>query len=326
MSSRNLPSAMLSRRQFGVGAFGVGVAALLAACSSEADGTTAEEAATRSVTTPLGTYDIPVDPKRVVAIDGRIDLELAVALGLPVIGYNLNEAQPWVPVDPSVPFLGRKPNVEEILGMQPDLVICLDWDSEYWPTKELQSIAPVLPTDGTADWRTNLEQLAGWLDRTDDGKRIIADYEGEIAEIRERNADVIATKTVASLSFSAEQSLLYVSSLPVSPLSGKTAQQPTDMTLGDLGGRTLSPEGFTAEGELGLEQMEKLQGVDGFMLSIDSPDSEDYKALAANSLWQRLPAVQAGNITFLAGDTYYGSNYTGSYVARGWDELYTTLG
>lgn len=65
------------------------------------------------------------------------------------------------------------------------------------------------------------------------------------------------------------------------------------MTLSDIGGTTLSTAGFDE--------------------------------LSANKLWQRLPAVRAGNVSVLSGSTYYGSVYTNMYVARGWDALYSTL-
>lgn len=73
----------LTRRQFGFGAGIAGLGAFLAACGDS--GSSSGETEMRSVTTPLGTYDIPVNPKRVVAIDSRLDLEPAVALELPLV-------------------------------------------------------------------------------------------------------------------------------------------------------------------------------------------------------------------------------------------------
>ncbi|WP_257233139.1 hypothetical protein [Rhodococcus qingshengii] len=97
----------LTRRQFGFGAGIAGLGAFLAACGDS--GSSSGETEMRSVTTPLGTYDIPVNPKRVVAIDSRLDLEPAVALELPLVGYTYAQATPWVPIDSSVPFLSEIP-------------------------------------------------------------------------------------------------------------------------------------------------------------------------------------------------------------------------
>lgn len=44
---------------------------------------------TRAIATSAGSYDIPADPRRVVAIDFRLDVEPALALGLPIAGYGV---------------------------------------------------------------------------------------------------------------------------------------------------------------------------------------------------------------------------------------------
>ena len=168
--------------------------AFLAACGDS--GSSSGETEMRSVTTPLGTYDIPVNPKRVVAIDSRLDLEPAVALELPLVGYTYAQATPWVPIDSSVPFLSEIPNREQILALEPDLIVCLNYESEWWPVAEMSTIAPVLTTEFTDDWRTNLSRLSGWLGRTATLDRLTLDYDNLISDIRSRHAEKIASKTL----------------------------------------------------------------------------------------------------------------------------------
>ncbi|MBM4570434.1 hypothetical protein GS489_08910 [Rhodococcus hoagii] len=60
-------TAALSRRGF-LGAIALGATAFTVGCGTSSGSDTAS-AATRAVTTPLGTYDIPVAPQRVVVID-----------------------------------------------------------------------------------------------------------------------------------------------------------------------------------------------------------------------------------------------------------------
>lgn len=70
----------------------------LAGCSrGRPDDDPVEAPTTRQVTTPLGTYDIPIRPQRVVTIDSRLDLEPAIALQLPVIPTSYAAPEPWVP-------------------------------------------------------------------------------------------------------------------------------------------------------------------------------------------------------------------------------------
>ncbi|CAJ0557483.1 unnamed protein product, partial [Mesorhabditis spiculigera] len=115
------------------------VATLLSSCSSSDGSGTSDDTQMRTVTTPLGTYDIPTNPKRVLAVDARTDLELAIALELQVFGYNISPATEWVPVDGSAEYLSDKPNLEQILGLAPDLIICVNADNEYWPAAKTPS-------------------------------------------------------------------------------------------------------------------------------------------------------------------------------------------
>ena len=155
--------------------------------------------------------------------------------------------------------------------------------------------------------------------------RLITDYDALITDIRTRHASAIAGKTVASLSYSPDKATIYIDSLPVSEETGKKNRQPTDMTLADIGGRTLSTTGFDNQGRLSIEEMDRLQDCDAFMVSVTDSSDTTFDQLSDNKLWQRLPAVQAGNVTVLQGSTYYGSIYTNMYVAKGWDDLYSTL-
>lgn len=310
-------TAALTRRGF-LGAVAAGAAAVTVGCGTS-DGSDPAAADTRTVTTPLGTYDIPAAPKRVLAVDSRLDLEPAVALGLPLIGYNNSPVRPWVPVDPSVPYLGEKPNLEQILAMAPDLVICCNAGGEWWPTDRLQEIAPVLTTDFEVDWRENLARLAGWLGATERSDALAAEYDALISDIAGRHRDLTAATTVASISYLPNQGRVFVTS---TANTGK-GLLPTESTLAGIGGRSPGRELFTdPENGLSLEQLDLIADCDGFMMT---GSREEYDALMSETLWGRLPAVQAGHVTLLEGETYYGGAYTVPVVARGWDALYTRM-
>lgn len=162
----------LTRRRFVVGT--AAFSGLFAAGCARSAGTEGDASGMRTVTTSLGTYDIPVTPKRVVAIDSRLDLEPAVAMGLPVIAYSFDAAEPWVPADPTAQVFEAPVNVEAILALEPDLIICTDIGeaSDMWPLQQLSQTAPVLPMDFTRPWRENIDQLASWLNRTENPKSV----------------------------------------------------------------------------------------------------------------------------------------------------------
>ncbi|MDF3319701.1 ABC transporter substrate-binding protein [Rhodococcus sp. C3V] len=310
----------LTRRQFGMGTATAGIAAFLASCSSAQTSEERDARETRTVTTPDGTFEIPAAPTRVIAIDSRLDLEPAVALELPIVGYTYAPATPWVPVDSAAPFLDGAPNLERLLALAPDLIICSTGYAESLPYSDLATIAPVLTTDFTLDWRANLDRLAGWLGRTATLDKLIGDYDTLIGDIRTRHRAMIESTKVASISYLPDTSMLYITSIRTS-LKG---DKPSDMSLFDIGGTSLTVPGIDGQGGITAESIDLLNECDGFMVT-EEPDSAAYRALAENPLWQRLPAVQAGHVTTLGGSTYYGSLYTNTYVARGWDALYTKM-
>lgn len=295
-----------NRRSFAAGLAGLGLFGLLPQFAF------AQES--RSITTVLGTYDVPADPQRVVCIDSRLDLEPAVALGLAVIGHAYGAPEPWVPADPDWVFVGDIPDLEKVLALDPDLIICTDVgdrDSDYWPINRLRNVAPLLPPAYVWPWKEIVAKLGEWTGRTGAADSVLADYDALIADIKARRGDLIAGKTIAVVqpnggglvSIQAEMSLL----------------QP--QVLADLGGKMLSPDENqdTSAENFGTA----FADVDGFLLVNHGEGLvED---LAANPLWTRLPAVAAGKVMAPLGNTNFGGVYTAMHIARLFDELYGML-
>lgn len=277
--------------------------------------------ATRTVTTSLGTYDIPANPQRVIAIDSRSNLEPAVALGLKLIGYSHSPVRPWVPLDPSVPMLGAPPNIEEILALEPDLIICptTDPDSEWWPLNKLKAVAPILPTDYLATWQDNLANLAAWLDLPVVGAETIGQYNGLVADIKARHATAIATRKVAAVQLDANKNAVHVRTLGTS-----YGQVMPGQVLAEIGGLAVPADILSESGEVGIEQVGALLGDVEGLLILDFENGA-VEAFAENPLWNRLPAVAAGHTHILKGNSTFGSLYTALYLAGGWDEVYKTL-
>ena len=305
--------SVLSRRSFTLSALALTAAGLAPAARAQSS--------TKSITTSLGTYDIPIEPQRVVVIDHRLDLEPALALGLPVIAYSLADyIEPWVPVPEGLVFLGAPATRETVLAQDPDLIVCTDMPgSEYWPSDLMQQVAPTLPVDYEMDWRGNLRRLGGWLDRGDKAEAFIADYEAAIAATRARFGAQLAGKKVAALWYEPEgaqlQFLLGTGSKNVT-LAGQV--------LDDLGGGTIDPAPL---GEYGLVSMENagtlLADVDALMVDRGDDDSRR-KALEANELWGRIPPVAAGKVYWTEG-IYYGGGYSAKRLIGEWDRLYTLI-
>ncbi|MCR6670925.1 ABC transporter substrate-binding protein [Devosia ginsengisoli] len=216
---------------------------------------------------------------------------------------------------------GRTPNIEEILALEPDLIICptTDPDSEWWPLNKLKSVAPILPTDYLATWQDNLANLAAWLDLPVVGAETIGQYNGLIADIRVRHAAAIAGRKVAAVQLDASKNAVHVRTLGTS-----YGQVMPGQVLAEIGGLAVPADILSESGEVGIEQVgDLLDDVEGFLI-LDFENGA-VEAFADNPLWNRLPAVAAGHTHVLKGNSTFGSLYTALYLAGGWDEVYKTL-
>lgn len=301
----------LSRRAFALGTAGL-VAASLLPSRAFAQG------AMRNVTTSLGTYDIPARPQRVVAIDSRLDLQPALALGLPVIGYGHSVPGDWVPVSTDAEFVGSLVNVEQVLALEPDLIICSDYDpdSEYWPLNKMRQIAPVLPTHGDQSWKLSFRQLAEVLGMESTAEAAIGEYEALVQTVKAKHSDKLSTKTVISVQPDAGG---------LWPMNGSTMLH-TEV-LADLGAKTIPPaelQKYEAEKVTSETFLDVFGEVDGFLLATTGTDEID--VLDKDPLWRRLPAVESGAVVASNGNVNYGSIYSATHLVGLFDQLYDKIG
>ncbi|MET3926823.1 ABC transporter substrate-binding protein [Devosia sp. 2618] len=296
----------LNRRSFGIGAAGLALAGLVPQSAF------AQE--TRSVTTALGTYDIPADPQRVLCVDSRLDIEPAVALGLNIVGHAYDKVEPWVPADPNWKFVGEVPDLEQVLALDPDLIICTDVgdrDSEYWPINRLKDVAPVLPPPYVLPWKEILAQIGVWTGREGAADAMLAEYDALIADIKQRRAEQIASKTIAVVQPWSDGTIFLQAELSL--------LQPQIMA--DLGAKTIP----VVEGNIVSAEnfSDVLGGVDGILLVLHTEGG--LEPVAQQQTWTRLPAVAAGKVIGRVGNTNFGGIYTAMHVAKLFDELYGTL-
>jgi ABC-type Fe3+-hydroxamate transport system substrate-binding protein len=302
----------ISRRHFGTGLVALG--ALAATRPALAQSTV------HSITSSAGTYDVPNEPQRVVVIDFRLDLEPALALGLPVVGYGVQEEIPaWIPAPAGLTYVGGPPSRETVLGLNPDLIVCTDIpDSEYWPINLMAEIAPVIPVDYEMTWQDNLTRMGDWLDKADVAAAFLADYDSQLEAVKVARSAAIAGSKVAAVWFEPESN-----EIQVLLGAGTTNVTLAGQVLADLGGSTTDP---AALGEYGVISMENaatvLADIDGFILDNTEPDRA--AQLEAHPVWQRLPAVLAGKVHRSEG-TFYGGGYSAKRLIGEWDQLFALL-
>lgn len=276
----------------------------------------AQDAGTRSITNWIGTYDVPVNPKRVIAIDYRIDLETALALNLPVIGYCHNTISPWVDVQTDAVMISDTPNIEQILSLEPDLILCSDWgDLEGWPLQRLRDVAPVLPIKPSDGWRATIQNVSGWLDIQGRGDAAIAEFDAIAADIRARHAQVIDNKKVLALHYFPDSQNMMIRGIGSSQTHA----------LNELGGHTIDPS-IIEQGQVSMELLpDMLADIDG-LLYAELADFDTFGAVQKHPQWSRIPAVAAGKVHILRGQTNFGGVYAAKYLVREWEKLYALLG
>lgn len=308
-------STRVTRRHFTLGAAALATASALPGLAFAQEGT-------KSVTTMLGTAEVPLEPQRVVTIDHRTDLEPALVLGLDVIASGYWADRPWVPVPEGMADLEMPTTAEHVLTLDPDLIICSgdEPDDEWWPAKRMASIAPVLTTSFKTNWRNNLTELGEALNRQEPAAAAIAEYDALIADIKTRHSATLAGKTLASVQYFPDDKSFRVH------LPGQDGyNNPKGEVMSELGMRTVDP---SLLGEYGLISYENLSAalddVDGILFANSS--NGDLALLADDPLWQRLPAVANGKLYDLKGNTNFGSFYTSRHVAQSFDELLKLFG
>lgn len=289
------------------------------------------QGATKSVTTSYGTYDIPADPKRVVLMGNRVDLEIALALGIKPVAMGLEYAfenshhpdvAPWVPFDPTgvETFSQSEATAEQILAYDPDLIILRGYTNEWYPERfaALSKIVPHIPTD-TKPWREDMTQVAQWLGREEQLAGVFAEHDALRDSIKAKYAALIPTKKMAYGSVEP----------PVVWLTGQSSTAPAAQSLRDLGGvdmpfpSVVQPEG--GWGQLSPENLGLIgEGADAILLWAPTRAILD-KFVAESPLWPRLPQVEAGTAVLAPNNVGNGMVYTIMETLRLWDQVYGTL-
>ena len=145
----------------------------------------------RLIEDAIATVKVPLDPQRIVTLHGTA-LESVLALGSKPVGTVLNgklAAQPDFLRQEltDVELLGSfsEPSLENILLLQPDLILDLDTSSIY---SQLSQIAPVVVSNGNSanSWQASLRLYGKALGKSEMAEQIIANYYQRLTKLEEK--------------------------------------------------------------------------------------------------------------------------------------------
>lgn len=172
-------------------------AVLLAACGNTEKEKTAGDTGSKdkesegyTVEHAMGTTEVPKKPKKVVILTNE-GTEALLALDVKPVGAVKSWlGDPWYDhisdemTDVKVVGDESALNVEAIAALKPDLIIGnkMRQEDQY---EKLSQIAPTVFSETLrGDWKENFNFYAKALDREEEGKKVLADYDARIADIK----------------------------------------------------------------------------------------------------------------------------------------------
>jgi iron complex transport system substrate-binding protein len=220
--------------------------AVLAGCSSSDTGpaeAASPEPTTRTVHHVYGTTEVPVDPQRVVCLDGDLFLEPTLALGIEVIAAGTTGAGEY-----SREVAARLPegyvqlankaevNLEEVIALDPDLVV-VPTDGSGMPEvyQQLSSATAAVGADydGLADWPDTLRSVGRIFDREQDAELLLAEFTRAQQEVA---ADLGHVGTLSIVRVRSDGRVSYLPSFGTYPwtvFGPLGVQQPPQQETGD---------------------------------------------------------------------------------------------
>jgi len=254
------------------------------------------EGTTRSVTTDAGPVEVPAAPERVVAAIGSFETDMVAVGVMPVLTTTF--AGPWVELDDSVTITENiPPTAEELLAVDPDLIVGWSWVTSEPGFDDMTKIAPYVGLGESAvtagpgfdgsepfrSWDTLFLSVADAVGRRDQGEQMVAEFEARLDELAARRSSEPPT-SVARIEFYEAGSFSY-----------RGQNEDTAELMRRIGLEVVGPQDSITEASL-----ERLPEIDADWLVVavgtDNIPTALYEEVSRTDLFRAIPAVQAGRV------------------------------
>lgn len=308
----------------------LGTTAGLAGCASTGAADPAD--ATRTITHPLGTTEVPVQPTRVVALDRRGALPHLLALGITpvgalthqsIIGTDFPELVAEQAADVVVlPVAGGAddPALEPVTALHPDLVLgYVGGIEEVYPN--LSQIAPTVAVDvDFTDAAVSLRAIAAAVGREAEAERVVQEFDRSCDEQLGRLGKLGSVSIV--LGIGDQQFRAY--SATGSSVARWLSERGATVVPAAEGAEASEDKTFML---ISPERLDILTGDTIVVMYNSGPAGEAALAeLEAAPTWQQLPAVRAGRVVKINSQSSVGSYGFQGYesvlgeLASGWPD------
>ncbi|MBV5261872.1 iron-siderophore ABC transporter substrate-binding protein [Synechococcus moorigangaii CMS01] len=256
-----------------------------------------------TVTHSAGETCIPKTFGRLVTLD-TVSFEYAIAADLQPIGTTLSNFQTALPaLQTDVANIGQsgEPSLEEILKLDPDLLVGLDFHGATYP--QLSQIAPtfLLTFEHSGLWKQIFQNFGAALGKTDVVAKKLAAYDQRVQELQNRLGDRRGDLKISVLRLYPDNTTMYLQD----SFCGTILK---DVGLGRPPAQAI--DAATAQAQFGnpiqtVLSEELLSQVDGDVIFVwtgentataNAEAQEKLAALRKNPLWQQLQAVQKGQV------------------------------
>ncbi|KQN97227.1 ABC transporter substrate-binding protein [Paenibacillus sp. Leaf72] len=235
---------------------------------------------------------VPANPKRVIA--SYLEDHL-VALGvIPVAQWSVSDGkvQNYLQKElANIPAIPSELPYEVVMSYQPDLII-ID-NAEMVMGDKYAQYAKIAPTytvgsDVNNDWRQELLKVGEVLNKSEEAKQVLADYEAKAADAKEKLHQAIGDKSAAVLWVTAKN--VYVVNQNLS--SGDLLYRDLELTVPNVVAEISS----TAKANWSAISKEKLAELDADYLFIVNSREATKEEILSDPIWQGIPAVKNNNV------------------------------
>lgn len=254
----------------------------------------------RTITDSKGDVQVPVNPQRVVVLDGP-QLDACLAVGVTPVG-----AVTGFDGAPFPAYLGNgtegienvgtigEPNLEQIINLEPDLIISssLRHEEIYG---QLSEIAPtVFSVAVSDDWRANFQLYTNALNRQTEAEEVAAAFDTRIAEFQEATADERASWSISVLRFLSDHARLYYDTSFIGTiLAAADLPRPESQ---------ISPDPEEIHTRISQEQISLADGSHIFTCSYGDVADSQASDYVNSGLWSSLEAVQSDRVYWVDDD------------------------
>lgn len=260
----------------------------------------------------MGETCVPVNPQRIVALDG-VTMEDTIALGTKPLGGPINDALPVIPTK-GIVDLGTSDgiNLEKVLALKPDLIIGITFNNDQIYA-QLSQIAPTVLVEfnHSGEWKDIFAFVGKVLGKSEQVKQVMADYSQKMEDFQQKINSSGKDKTqVSVVRLYPEMITLYTKPGFIGTvLEDAGLSRPPSQDLDFEATKRFSGSlGSTIQYTVSREVFDKADADAVFVIvgSWDSKIKDVLSSLKGDPLWSTLKAVRQNKV-YEVGDHWVGS-------------------